>query len=603
MCGIFGTINWPLDAPQKVLDALAHRGPDAHGSWQTANVLLLHTRLAVQELSAGGAQPMAYQHLAVVFNGEIYNHLDLRKQFDLHCTTGSDTETLLHLFDKIGIKMLDFFDGMFAFALVDTRTRQVFLARDRAGVKPLYVYQNGTRLAFSSELNALRQVCGLSVDARCVKQFLNFGYFPQHTTPYQGVRKIQPGECYIIDYEQFKIQKTFWWRIEPFYLKPANLTLPDACAQAEALLQTAVRRRLVASDREVGVFLSGGIDSGLITAMAAQQQANLQTFTVSIPSHPAFDETALARQVAQRYATKHTEIPVSFENVQLDLEKILRQYGEPFADSSAILSYYVAKEAKKHVTVVLNGDGADELFGGYRRYVPFSKIDFDLTPAWVKTAAGYVQRQLPQPNGKRNAYEFAHRLLGLLKSTGLTQYLAATTDIFELDLPQSEYDFTQPPTDLNALQRLQLLDFHNLLPNDLLPKIDIATMAHALEARSPFLSKEILAYAPTLPNHLKVNGLTTKYLLRQMARKYLPAQIVNQPKRGFEVPLHDWVNGPLKPLVFDYLSRSTLVHDLISTKTIDDLLQNKTHVQAEKRARLLYTLFCVEVWHRNTGNI
>ena len=601
MCGIFGTINLPVANPQKILDALAHRGPDASGRWQSQNVRFFHTRLAVQELSDGGAQPMQHQHLVVVFNGEIYNHLALRKKFNLACTSGSDTETLLHLYEKMGAQMLDELDGMFAFAIADTRVRKLLLARDRAGVKPLYVYQSGAQLAFSSELGALQTALGLLVDERTVGQFLAFGYFPGYTSPYQCVEKVLPGQFYLVDYEHFEVKKTFWWRAESFYLQPTKMPLADACAQTELYLQTAVDRRLQASDREVGVFLSGGIDSGLVTAMAAQRQAKLQTFTVSMPANAAFDEAPLARQVAERYNTRHTQIEISFENLSHDLESILGRYGEPFADSSAILSFYVAKEAKKHVTVVLNGDGADELFAGYRRYVPFAHIDFANLPPWSRAVAQKVQNTLPPPNGKRNAYDFGYRLLELLKTTGLQQYLAATTDLFEPNLLAPNHHFADPSTRLTALQRMQLLDFEHLLPNDLLPKIDIATMAHALEARSPFLSKELLEFAPTLADAHKIKGLTTKYVLRKIAQKYLPEQIVNQPKRGFEIPLKDWVNGPLKPIMYDYLSCPKLVGRLVEPQIIEALLQNNAPREApEKRARLLYALFCVEVWYQRS---
>jgi asparagine synthase (glutamine-hydrolysing) len=358
----------------------------------------------------------------------------------------------------------------------------------------------------------------------------------------------------------------------------------------------------------VGSFLSGGIDSGLVSAIAKKYNSTLKTFTVSFEGE--YDEAPLAKLVAQKYETKHYEIRINFDNLVNDIEKILCNYGEPFFDSSAIPSYYVSREAKKHLTVILNGDGGDEIFGGYRRYVPFAKYDFFKPGLVIKSAASLAKAVLPVPNNKKSKYNFAYRLADLASKNGLDTYLSATIDSFEgLDkyltgnnviLKAVKQDFERiNDTPLSGLQKIMNLDFDNILAGNLLVKMDIATMAHSLEGRSPLLSKEILEYVPGIKDGYRIKGQQTKFLLRSLAQKYLPAELINQPKRGFEIPLKKWIDGQLKELIASYiLPQSAYCNNFVQKGFVQDLWNRRIRTGDEKRAKMLWTLFALEVWYK-----
>jgi asparagine synthase (glutamine-hydrolysing) len=609
MCGIAGSVNFQISL-QNIKEKMGHRGPDDSGSFTDGNVELFHLRLAILDI-AGGAQPMTYlERYTIVFNGEIYNHQDVRRQMGLNCSSSSDTETILHAFHKEGMAMLHRFDGMFAFAIYDKVTQKLFLARDRAGKKPLYLYANGGRLLFASEINALSASIDLAYDHDALAAYLRMGSFFRTHTPFKHVTEVENGGWVTIDIQTLHLQFDRWWQIADQYSAPkANITEPEALEQLDAMLNAAVRCRIESSDLEVGSFLSGGIDSGLVTAMAAQHQQQLKTFTVSFDG--AYNEAPLARQVANKYNTAHHEIKIDFSNLPADVEHIIAQYGEPFFDSSAIPSWYVSKAAKAHVTVILNGDGADELFGGYRRYVPFSKFDFFATPTLGRQLSNVLGGLLPIAHEKKSAYNYFYRLVELFGKQNGALYLASWTDIFEgfesqIVPPERQY-FAEFETyckatanrPFTALQRLMCLDFEVNLFDDLLVKMDIATMAASLEGRSPMLCKALLEWVPTLPDNLKINGNTTKYLLRKLAERYLPTDLINQPKRGFEVPLKDWVNGPLNAQIAAALQRTNAYYPTIIRKDfITRLWDRKVRVSDEKRAKMLWTVYCLEVWHQ-----
>ena len=610
MCGIFGSVNFSLaDKTHEIFEGLSHRGPNERGYYIKDHIELYHTRLAIQDLSINGQQPMHYQHLSIVFNGEIYNHSALRKKYNLQSYSNSDTKTLLMLFEKLGMKMLDELDGMFAFALYDNRQQIMYLVKDRAGKKPLYLYKNKNERVFSSELNILNKLVQPKIAMDELSAYLYLGYHYRKSTPYQNVSEIVNGHYLKIDIQNNLEQDIEWFSIEKCYQNRQKISYKNAKNALESKLKIAVERRVDSSDLDVGSFLSGGIDSGLITAMAANHHQNLKTFTVKIEG--SYDESALAQKVAQRYHTKHTEVSISFDDLKNDIEKILINYGEPFCDSSAIPSYYVAKAAKEHVSVILNGDGADELFAGYRRYVPFRFFDFLNAGQAFKGVSNLITKIIPESNDKQSKYNYLFRLFKFASYKDiLQQYSSASSDIFV----GFEAEFLQKPNlksinqdlkrinqlKLSPLNKLLLMDFQSILFSGLLPKMDIATMAHALEGRSPFLAKEILEFAPGLPDHFKINGLTTKYILRDLAKKYLPTAIIHQPKRGFEIPLKNWVNHQLKEIIFDYLhSKNALYPSLIKKEFILDLMNNHIKISDERRAKMLFDVFAMEVWYKN----
>ena len=607
MCGIAGSINYPLDIPLLTKD-LFHRGPDEQTTFRDDNLILHHHRLAILDIN-GGRQPMHYEHLTIIFNGQVYNHLEVRSKYQLKCTTNSDTETILQSYARVGPACLQDFDGMFAFAIYDRNRKELFVARDRAGKKPLYYFSDEQKVIFSSELNAIRhQVKDLAIDEKNLQQYVRMGYFYKSATPYKNVWELPAGSYALISLSVPKVKVSRWWDINDFYLKP-NPDGPDTAFQkVDQYLQKAVKNRVESSDLEVGSFLSGGIDSGIVTAIAKNYNKTLKTFTVSFKGE--YDEAPLAKLVADKYQTSHHEINISFDNLLADVETILSNYGEPFFDSSAIPSYYVSREAKKYLTVILNGDGGDEIFAGYRRYVPFAKYDFFRPGLLVKNIATAANAVLPVSHDKKSKYNYIYRLADLARKSGLHTYLSATIDSFEgmekyliADediLTKVNHDFEKiSKANLSGLQKLMNLDFDNILAGNLLVKMDIATMAHSLEGRSPLLSKELLEYVPGLQDSLKIKGSTTKFLLRKLAEKYLPAELIKQPKRGFEIPLKKWIDGELKDLIASYILESNAYcRNFAEPSFIDKIWQREINVGDEKRAKIIWTLFALEVWYK-----
>ena len=609
MCGIFGSINYKIPLDRQIFEGLWHRGPDEQNKKKVDNLTLYHTRLAIQDLSVSGQQPMEYNGLIIIFNGEIYNHMELRLKFGFKENSNSDTLTLLMLFELLGINMLEELDGMFAFALYDTKNRRLFLARDRSGKKPLYVYRKGETVVFSSELNILYKITHPEVDYASLSDYLYLGHHYRKSTPYKLVSELENGHFLKIDTLIGLCEDVTWFKMETSYNVESKLCYQESISHLDDILHQAVKRRINSSDLDVGSFLSGGIDSGIITAMAAQHTNNLKTFTVKI--NGSFDESELAAKVAKKYSTNHTVVEIDFLELENDIEKILINHGEPNSDNSAIPSYYVAKEAKKHITVVLNGDGADELFGGYRRYVPFKHMDFFNPDPLTKISSKILSSILPIANKKQSNYTYLYRLLKFASYSDLVKiYCSASSDLFVgfedqfLEKPQMKA-ITADLTRINeypisSLKKILLMDFESMLFGRLLPKMDIATMAHSLEGRSPFLAKEVLEFAPGLKDEYKIKNIETKFILRDLSKKYLPQDLINQPKRGFEIPLNKWVDNELKDIINEYLLvTDTLYSKIIKKEFIENLISRKIKISDERRAKIMFCVFGLEVWYKN----
>ena len=596
MYGIAGFTGAPsLDRATALLGALAHRGPDDQDTLELPGLTLLHTRLSIQDLK-GGHQPMQRGPLNIVFNGEIYNHQALRQSLKTDFKTRSDTETLLALFEAHGKKMLEKLDGMFAFALHDARDNTLFLARDRYGKKPLYYsFQNG--FTFASEIGALAKSDRFAMNHSGVEAFLRFGFIPFEHTVYEGVFELPAGSWLRLDLNDNTRQTGRWFNPAPLYA-PQKLGDEAAIEAVEAALKKSVQDRLTASDVEVGAFLSGGIDSSLVSYYAAELKPGLKTFTVSFEG--GYDEAPQAAKTARQIGSVHHEIRIE-TRLKEDIDRILANYGEPFFDSSAIPSWYVAREARKSLKVILNGDGADELFAGYRRYVPEANGWYALAKPFSPLAAW-----LPKPADKMGPYNWLYRLLlAAGESDPLAFWLKTRTDIAEgvIDWKQNPIfdqarSFLQNLPAVSPLSRALLADQGLLLAGDLLVKMDIAAMAHALEGRSPFLSRDLALLAPQLPDSAKIRGRSTKWILRELARRRLGGAVADAPKRGFEVPLKNWVETDLREPIFDRLQKpNALWKNYLSEKTVKTVLEKTAPIDAEKRARLLWTLFCLETWN------
>lgn len=599
MCGIAGAINYKKYDLDSIKDSLYHRGPDEQDVFCEKNVALLHTRLSIQDISSGH-QPFHLGDFSMVFNGEIYNHLELRKTVlkEYNFSTTSDTETLLYMYIKFGNDMFDYLDGMFAFCIFDRKKNHLFLAKDRAGKKPLYLYSDNDSVLFASEINAIKlAVKNLSINNVAIESYLRNGLFFCENTAFDNLVNLKAGHYTTIDINTLEINTYKYFDILDFYNKPSSMSFEESLQEVDNILHKSIKNRLESSDLEVGAFLSGGIDSSLVVAIASRYQKNLKTFTVKFSD--GYDESHLAKLTANKYNTQHHELNISM-NLKEDIETILCNYGQPFMDSSAIPSYYVSKEAKKYVTVILNGDGADEIFGGYRRYVPAANGMLD-----VASKLSFLTKVLPKPHNKKSLYNYGYRLLSMAGKNGLDFYTSSTGDIFE-----DEYIFNKnsinesmenfiTKVDLDPLSKMLYLDFNILLFSDLLVKMDIATMSQSLEGRSPFLSKYMLEFVPTIKNEYKIKRGSTKHILRELSKKYLPSELITQPKRGFEVPLKKWVEKDLKENIFDSLSRDSFSSEFIDKKFIYDVLNKKLNISNEKRAKMLWAMYCLEVWKKN----
>ncbi len=609
--------------------ALRHRGPDDERVWVDADAGfgLAHRRLAIIDLE-GGRQPIANEtgRVVAVCNGEIYNYRELREELagrGHRLTTESDTEVIVHLYEESGPGLVDKLRGMFAIAVWDRDRRQLLLIRDRAGKKPLYYSESGDEFVFASEVKGVLAAANrpLDLDQQALSDYLSWGVIHAPATVYRQVRSVGAGELVMVDERRIACRRRYW-RLE--MLPKVAVKAAEAVERVNGLIQEAVRLRL-RSDVPVGAFLSGGVDSGIVTAMAAKQYpGTLTTVTIGFEDD-RFDERPLARLVAERYATDHHEVVIRPDVVR-DLPRIAAAYDQPYGDSSAVPSFYVAQAARQFVKVVLNGDGGDELFGGYRRHLA---ARINRLPAW---ADGPVCQRLwrallgavPEPRGHRTGYAFAHRLLRGLAVDEAERYWTWAIDMLSEDEKRRLCDpidrtagrwsgwlgAARPGIRL-ATERLEELgragpvdrmlgaDFSLVLPHDLLVKMDIACMAHGLEARSPLLDQVLVDTVARFPERTKLSGLTTKPLLRRLGRRYLPDKICAAPKRGFELPVIRWLTGELRPMCEDILlSRSGLLAEMFERGALERMMRKPAGTEPARWARQVWVLLMLAMWDR-----
>jgi asparagine synthase (glutamine-hydrolysing) len=633
VCGIAGSVAFDrvdrdemLAEVARMVAAVRHRGPDGEGIWRDDDlpVCLGHRRLSIIDLSPSGAQPMESLDGSsiITINGEIYNYVELRQDLEAkgcRFRGTSDTEVLLRAYEAWGIEeALTRARGMFSFAIWD-RTRQVLhLARDRAGKKPLYYWRTPTRLSFASEMKALVGQRGirLTLDQQAMWHYFSLGYVPGPRTIYNEIAEVPPGH-------RAEVTLAGGLSVVPYWSLPTVRTeapsMPEAVSQAEHLLSEAVRLRLRA-DVPVGVFLSGGIDSGLLTALAAATAGEVRTFTVSVPDR-TMDEAPMAELVARRYGTRHTVLDVD-PDIRSLLPTIAAAYDEPFGDASAIPTYAIAEAASRHVKVVLNGEGGDELFGGYRRHQAMRHLDrlnrlgFGVTRPLVRRGMGL----LPSPETPRSSYGLLHRFLrGSAEARNRGElYVNWSTDGFtedeKLDLFDGSVAHLEPtPAFLSgevtnpgssALADILQLDFTSSLADCLLVKLDIASMAHGLEARCPFLDQELIEWSFSLKTRSLVPRGGGKPLLRSMAERYLPEPLVRAPKRGFEIPVQDWLDGPLKDLMWDAcIDSSGSLDSLIGQKRLRSFLGKETAMEPARWSRRAWLLLMFAMWDNNANRL
>ncbi|TQK50648.1 asparagine synthase (glutamine-hydrolysing) [Streptomyces sp. SLBN-118] len=620
MCGVAGIVSTSPPDPQQVramCRLITHRGPDGEGYHSDANAALGMRRLAIIDV-VGGDQPVYNEDrtVAAVFNGEIYNFVELREQLVARghrFATDGDTEVLVHLYEEHGEDLVTHLRGMFAFAIWDMARRRLLLARDRVGKKPLYYRQSGTSLAFASELKALMADAGVSreVDPVALHHYLTYQYVPAPWSIYRGVSKLPPG--HLLVWQDGEVSVRRYWKLD-FTPRPVG-SEREAAERARELLLDATRVRMV-SERPLGAFLSGGIDSSaVVAAMARLSDRPVKTFCIGFDDQ-RFDEREYAATVARRYGTDHHEFVVAGASALEVLPTVTRHFDEPFADSSAIPSFFVAELSRQHVTVVLNGDGGDESFGGYRRYAYMNRVGRRQAPPRLQGLLNRVGSALAESGtaprlrrvgrglqllGERPQHRYASLMSYFTNESKDALYTKAMHEqlahVDSYDLIGEVFDTSRSDEDVN---RLMDVDVNTYLPGDLLVKVDITTMAHSLEARSPFLDHHLMEWAAGLPGRWKVDGQVTKALLKKAMAPWLPSELITRPKAGFGVPLADWLRCELRPLAFDLLTDHTArSRGLFRPEVVRGLLQD--HDEGRDRSTRLWSLLQFELWHRTCG--
>ena len=623
MCGISGVHLPHGGVTRRLMDAMTacmrHRGPDYTGLWTADDerLGLGHNRLSILDLSPAGNQPMAAQdgRCRIVFNGEIYNFAALRKilearghTFRSHC----DTEVLLALYAEYGEAMLPHLNGMFAFCIHDPVRNLLFAARDRAGVKPFYYSARQGAFGFASEPKALLQLPFVSreLNPSALDAYFTLGYVPDPLCIFKDIAKLPPGHSLTVSLSGGDPVLRRYWSLPAAVADDGALSESDRAARLEELLRDAVRLRLV-SDVPIGCFLSGGIDSSLIaTLMASECSAPINTFTIRF-TNTQFDESPYARMVAQAIGSHHTE-----ETVDMDAAKAMRDltffFDEPFADASMIPTYYVSKVAREHVTVVLSGDGGDELFGGYNWYswlLSLQRWRSRLGP--LTLPVGALARHLPGNWPGRHLLSMMDRSVpaqlldrvGIL-SAGLKAALYGNAMLPTSGMKDAATAFTATFDSLDGdlLRRLTEMDFNHYLPGDILTKVDRASMAVSLEARTPWLDYRLVEHAYALPASWRIRGGTKKYLPKALARKILPAELPLERKQGFSIPVQDWMGKDLGLMLEEALAEEA-VQPYLSTKGVLALLDSHRRNPARRLGVPLFAVLSFALWRRRFDRV
>jgi len=617
MCGIVGVagnVRIGRESLVTMRDAMRHRGPDDQGVWWSADgrVGLGHRRLAIIDLSEAGRQPMAAEgSLHVVFNGEIYNYQDLReelRELGHHFKTSSDTEVILHAYAEWGTECLRRLNGMFALALYDDNRKQLLLARDPAGEKPLFYRNDSGTLTFASEMKGLLAdpACPRVLDVEALDYYLAFGYVPGERSLLQGVRKLPQGHALTFDVPTGATRTWQYWSLPPF--SPSEASDEELVAELERLLCDSVRLRLI-SDVPVGIMLSGGVDSSLIAAMAARVSSHrIKTFTISFPGHGTFDEAPYARSVARHFDTDHVELAAEPATVDL-LPELARQFDEPIADSSMVPTYLVSKLIRREATVALGGDGGDELFGGYYQH------------SWVQQQ-GRTGDWIPRPL-QRLARSAVSRLLPV-GTTGRNYALGLTAPspynivqfnvMFDADARRrllaplgvrianqggpEAYKAALCGDRATALQQATALDFRTYLVDDILTKVDRASMLCSLEVRAPFLDARLIEFAfASVPDRLRATARERKVLARMLAARVLPADLDLTRKQGFALPLAKWFKGDWGRFIEDVLTDREAT--LFDRRVVRQLLAGQR--MGFSNTQRLFALTMIELWRRHYG--
>lgn len=612
MCGLAG-MYFPngatKDSLKKMTDAIAHRGPNAEGFFVDGPFGLAHRRLSILDLSTAADQPMrsACGRYQMVFNGEVYNYREIAKELDVNLRTSGDSEVILEAFAKWGPQMVNRLNGMFIIAIFDTSEKKLFLFRDRLGIKPLFVYRHNGIIAFASELKAivaLKNELTLTVNRAAIPYFLHLGYIPQPLSIYNEVEKFPSGSWAVTDGNSFATER--YWNPQEKISAEIISDEHEAKQQLKQLLQASVSRRLV-SDVPFGTFLSGGIDSSLVTALAQNSTSEkLKTFSIGFDD-AKHDESGFARQVSEHLQTEHHEYRVTEKDALELVTDMLTQYDEPYSDSSAIPTMLVSKMAKQEVTMTLSGDGGDELFHGYGMYNWAERLSNPLVNGLRWPISKILS--LGEDRYKRIAKVFDYSTSDNLQSHIFSQeqYMFSASELDDLLLePTSELSLLRMNSHLSrkltAAESQALFDIDLYLKDDLLTKVDRASMKYSLETRVPLLDHTVVEFALNLDPKLKTKAGVQKYLLKEVLYDLVPKELFNRPKWGFSIPLDKWLKKDLSFLLEEFLSEKKVTEiGLVKWKEVL-LLKKKFAAGQHHLYNRIWLLILLHQWFSNEQN-
>jgi len=626
MCGVCGVVDLKNSPPlrEDQLDAMCktieHRGPDGTRTMIRDSVAFGHTRLSVIDTETGW-QPIANEDdsIFVILNGEIYNFQSLRKELSDKghvFRTNSDTEVVVHLYEDEGLDFVERLDGMFALAIWDEPNNKLVIARDRIGKKPLYYSENGGRFSFASEMKALTS-SGVEreVDPLALASYLTYGYVPEPLVIFKGISKLPPAHLLVFDESGTKVQR--YWELNS--KADSSITVEDAVAETRRLTDEAVSSRLV-SDVPLGFFLSGGLDSSVVVGAAAQASSSkLRTFSIGFEEE-SFSELEYARTIANRFDTEHEEFVVTSDLVG-DLESIIRFADEPFADSSMVPMYYLSRQTRQHVTVALSGDGGDEVFGGYDRYIGLQLAEkYHKVPGFVrKGMIGPLAGLIPESLGKSSNLRRIKRLtypatdtteqwyMGWMQQFRTDSHIKVFTPSFTSAIAgeggwndHMSAAFAEAASS-SSTKSAQWVDATTYLPGDLMVKADRMSMAHGLEVRSPLLDHHLMEFASTIPGEYSISGRSGKQILKRAYADLIPSEILNRKKAGFTVPVGEWINGALRDLTRELLlCPGAEVQKVIRPEFIKMMIDEHA-ARKQSHAVRLWNLICLETWTKTFG--
>jgi asparagine synthase (glutamine-hydrolysing) len=633
MCGITGIFAFNLIGKMNMIHlanatmALARRGPDFQDIYHDSFVGLGHRRLSIIDTSEAANQPMwdNTQRYAIAFNGEIFNFRELRQELQnkgVSFFSQSDTEVLLKLYIHEKEACLNRLNGFFAFCIYDKQEQTFFLARDRYGVKPLLYLYDEDKFLFASEMKSLLQYgIDKTLDYTSLYTYLQLNYIPAPNTIFQSVKKLLPGHWLKVGSKQLALGSYYSIPYDPIAVRNNTMTYDEAKEKFRSLLEASVQRRLEA-DVPLGAFLSGGIDSSVITGLATRHKPDLHTFSIGFRDEKFFDETEYARLVARHFQTEHTVFSLSNDDLYQHVHTILNYLDEPFADSSAINVYILSKETRKHATVALSGDGADELLGGYNKHAAHYRV---LHRGWKENLVGNLlpfwkvipqSRNNPFSNKARQFRRFADgmnmssrerywRWLGFTAENTALNLLSQRSKeqliYSEYTTRKSELLATVP--DKENLNDILLSDTQLVLPNDMLTKVDLMSMANGLEVRNPFLDVELVNFIFSLPDNFKIDTTLRKRILQDTYRDFLPAKLYNRPKKGFEVPLLKWLRREMKSLITDDLLSEKFISEqkIFNYNSVNKLKQQLFSSNPGDAHAQVWGLLVFQWWWRSAG--